>query len=95
MLFMCVTVLKMADIRIIVCLQRQQKFSETLRPMGEKCLKRNLIYVYCILCNEIKICHSGIKKACFFKKMVSKIQKLCILAHTQILQCIPQTGENV
>ena len=42
-----------------------QKFSDTLRSMGVKILKRNLTHLCCTKSNEINICHSDAQKNIF------------------------------
>ena len=49
-----------------------QKLSDTLRPMGEKYLKRIVKYLYCTKYNEINIGHSNIQKHVSYEKCYKK-----------------------
>ena len=49
-----------------------QKFSNTLRPIGGKCLKRILKYLYFTKYNKINTCHSDIPKHVSYKKCYEK-----------------------
>ena len=46
-----------------------QKFSNTLRPEEEKCLKHILTYLLCTKYHEINLYHSGIQKHNPYKKL--------------------------
>ena len=57
----------MVSIEVMVHLQRHIFFSDILRSMEGKRLKRILMFLYCANYNEINICHSDIQKHGSFK----------------------------
>ena len=51
-----------------VRLRGTKKFFHAFRPMGGKCLKNILTYLYGIKYNEISICHSYLQKHVSYEK---------------------------
>ena len=67
-------------------LQRRTNFSDALRSVERKFLKR--MSIYCTKCNEINACHLEIKKLVSHKKWFKYCNFFCIQIHTKNYQYI-------
>ena len=66
-----------------------QKFFDTLRPMGKKCLKLILTHLYFIKYNAINIGNSDVQKHISYKNYVKSTNIMCASSHKNFLiHCI-------
>ena len=56
--------------------------------MGGKYVKRILTFLNCPKYDEINMGHLSIQKHVSYKKMIQKVQTLCIQVHTKVFRCI-------
>ena len=71
-----------------------QMFSDTLRPMRGKILKRILTWLCCTKHNEINICHSDVHRHVSYKNDIKSINILCKNSHKHFSDTYHPTEEN-